>query len=210
MSDRIKSLFPYNSAIYVRKHGPKGYARYQAFKPWLRDEFCFRCIYCLCRETWALNGEAEFAVEHFLPKSKEETLICEYGNLYLACNGCNSAKLAERVSLNPCDFAMADHIKVNADGSITAMTAQGAELVQVCHLDREKLRSCRRRMISLFEKVAEAADDRDRLLGIAFFGFPENLPDLVQLDPPGGNSKPEGKVICHFAQKQRDELGDIY
>jgi hypothetical protein len=43
--------FAYADAPHVRKHGPSGYVRYQSYKDWLRDEFAFRCVYCLERES---------------------------------------------------------------------------------------------------------------------------------------------------------------
>jgi len=43
-------IFP--SVAHVRKHGPVGYTDFTTYKPWLRDEFQFRCVYCLERERW--------------------------------------------------------------------------------------------------------------------------------------------------------------
>ena len=34
--------FAYPDKPHVRIHGPRGYRRYKAYKPWLRDEFAFR------------------------------------------------------------------------------------------------------------------------------------------------------------------------
>lgn len=47
--------FEYPSAPLVRRHGPVGYLDYSSFRPWLRDEFGFRCVYCLRREQWEPN-----------------------------------------------------------------------------------------------------------------------------------------------------------
>ena len=44
--------FTYPSAPIVRRHDPIGYLDYDSFRPWLRDEFRFRCVYCLRRERW--------------------------------------------------------------------------------------------------------------------------------------------------------------
>src|ERR1700682_3612702 len=44
--------FAYPSEPHQRKHGPAGYTNYEEYKPWLRDEFTFRCVYCLERELW--------------------------------------------------------------------------------------------------------------------------------------------------------------
>jgi hypothetical protein len=41
-------VFTYPHSFHVRRHGPCGYHDYRAYKPWLRDKFEFRCVYCLC------------------------------------------------------------------------------------------------------------------------------------------------------------------
>ena len=45
-------IFDYPANRQERRHGPSGYASYESYRPWLRDEFEFRCVYCLKRETW--------------------------------------------------------------------------------------------------------------------------------------------------------------
>jgi hypothetical protein len=46
--------FVYPRAAPLRRHGPAGYAQYERYRPWLRDEFAFRCVYCLKREQWGV------------------------------------------------------------------------------------------------------------------------------------------------------------
>ena len=46
------TAFTYPSEPDVRRHGPQGYADAASYRPWLRDEFAFRCVYCLFREQW--------------------------------------------------------------------------------------------------------------------------------------------------------------
>ncbi len=50
-------LFVYPTLPHVRRHGPRGYADYPSYRPWLRDEFAFRCVcnYDLC------NSETTFS-----------------------------------------------------------------------------------------------------------------------------------------------------
>ncbi len=43
-------IFDYPEPRLERIHGPAGYSTYESFRPWLRDEFTFRCVYCLKRE----------------------------------------------------------------------------------------------------------------------------------------------------------------
>ncbi len=56
--------FDYPEIPHERRHGPTGYADHITYRPWLRDEFTFRCVYCLLREQWG-RVMSEFDVEHF-------------------------------------------------------------------------------------------------------------------------------------------------
>jgi hypothetical protein len=50
--------FDYPAVPLVRSHGPLGYSDYESYRAWLRDEFAFRCVYCLSREQWGrVTGE---------------------------------------------------------------------------------------------------------------------------------------------------------
>ena len=44
-----EGAFRYAAKSRPRKHGPRGYANYQSYKPWLRDEFCCRNQCQICR-----------------------------------------------------------------------------------------------------------------------------------------------------------------
>ena len=60
--------FDYPAEPHQRRHGPQGYGSRESYRPWLRDEFAFRCVYRLNWELWQ-NSVGKFAVEHFLPSS---------------------------------------------------------------------------------------------------------------------------------------------
>ena len=49
---------------YTRRHGPSGYLDYGRYKIWLRDEFQFRCVFCMHREKWERRGWRIFHVDH--------------------------------------------------------------------------------------------------------------------------------------------------
>src|SRR4051794_20056002 len=57
------------AGAHERRHGPRGYVDDEHYKPWLRDEFVFRCLYCRCREVWFPDGDPTFSVEHLQPTS---------------------------------------------------------------------------------------------------------------------------------------------
>ena len=81
--------FEYPKQLHSRRHGPDGYRDYESYRDWLRDEFMFRCVYCLDREQW--NGrEAGFHIDHFIPVAMNESRRLDYDNLLYACASCNT------------------------------------------------------------------------------------------------------------------------
>jgi hypothetical protein len=69
------------AAVQMGGYSTKSYAKdtfevdYTSFKPWLRDEFIFRCVYCLTRERWCPAGHEDFSVEHFIAQATDPRLL---------------------------------------------------------------------------------------------------------------------------------------
>jgi hypothetical protein len=76
MSAGAIGVFDYPVGTHVRRHGPQGYLDYKHYKPWLRDEFSFRCVYCLCRETWFPDGDVAAWVSASAAASGEKAERC--------------------------------------------------------------------------------------------------------------------------------------
>src|SRR5205814_6335056 len=85
------TAFLYPAQPHVRRHGPEGYADPESYRAWLRDEFTFRCVYCLLREQWG-RVRGTFDIDHFLPVSLHPERERTYDNLLDACAACNAAK----------------------------------------------------------------------------------------------------------------------
>src|SRR5207253_8059527 len=83
--------FAYPSHLSGRLHGPRGYAQVEAYRHWLRDEFSYRCAYCLMRETW-LRGKSGFQIDHCIPRAQDRGHLLDYDNLVYTCPWCNQAK----------------------------------------------------------------------------------------------------------------------
>src|SRR3990167_9427940 len=97
------NVLEYPADRHERCHGPLGYADYKSFKPWLRDDFHFRCFYCLWRESWCADGDGSFGVDHVRPRASHPELSCDYDNLVYACCRCNSVKQDSPLPVDPCD-----------------------------------------------------------------------------------------------------------
>lgn len=196
MSDSRSIPFCYAPRPHVRKHGPAGYARWEHYREWLRDEFDFVCVYCLRREVWE-RRRAQWVVEHLIPRAKAPELALEYTNLVYACVSCNSAKSDQTIP-DPCRYAYGELVFVTDDGLIHARNSEGRSLIRAAALDAADAVGWRRKQI----RVLRALQRHDAELYRALLGLPENLPDLVRHRPaPPSNRKPDGAKNCHYEQR---------
>src|SRR5262249_9451801 len=145
---------------HQRRHGPAGYKNYQDFKPWLRDEFAFHCVYCLERERWYPDGAASFSVDHLDPQSAAPARIGDYDNLAYACTRCNTARQDEPV-LDPTQVAFGAHLRFSADGAIHALSPEGQDLIDLLHLDSAGALRVRRKVLRILALKARYPDDAE-------------------------------------------------
>jgi hypothetical protein len=194
--------FDYPTAPHDRRHGPEGYANYESYRDWLRDEFTFRCVYCLQREQW-YDRAATFNVEHFIPVDVDPDGNCEYMNLLYACATCNNAKRNVLGVPDPCAVAFHECIRVRDNGEIEALNPHGEKLREALRLNSDG--NVRHR--SRWMRVMVALQATHPELYQEYMGFPADLPDLR---PPKRraprNTKPDGATNCYFALRERGEL----
>jgi hypothetical protein len=201
--------FTYPTEPHCRKRGPNGYTDYTSYKDWLRDEFCFRCVYCLEREMWDRSRADAYSVEHIKPQATNPKFICEYDFLVYACCRCNSRR-RDVMILDPNTVALADHISVNSDGTITGLTVEGKEMVDILKLNISPALDIRKWTIRLLDlKRRLPGDETVDLLIQNYFGFPEALPDLDAKNPPS-NTRPEGLRDSYFRKRREGRLPTVY
>ena len=196
-------IFDYPESRSERVHGPAGYASYESFRPWLRDEFAFRCVYCLKRENWGLVT-GEFDLDHFQPQSLAPNLSLNYFNLVYACRRCNAVKLDQSVDDPLLDFS-SEAVVVLLDGTLASDQLQTKRLIQQLDLNSPKLKKWR----VMWMRIAELAKERDTDLYEQLAGFPDELPNLGRLRPPS-NSRPAGIEVSWYAKRQRGQLPETY
>jgi hypothetical protein len=196
--------FEYPTEPHIRRHGPDGYKDYNSYRDWLRDEFTFRCVYCLHREKWYNRG-ATFHIEHFVPVTANPDGECEYSNLLYACATCNEAKTAILGLPNPCEVTFHSCLRIIADGSVEALNNDGEKLRQVLRLNSESNVRHRWRWM----RALEVLRINDPALFEEFMGFPEDLPDLRKKLAPS-NTKPDGAANCYFALREQGGLPTMY
>lgn len=195
--------FDYPPAPHVRRHGPQRYANSASYRPWLRDEFSFRCVYCLLREKWGRPGS--FGIDHFLAIALYPGRSKDYDNLLYACSTCNATK-ADRVLPDPTSVLTSVAVDVEADGTIHADDPKAAHLIELLGLDSPQSSELRLLWIGIIALAAKHDPELDAKL----MGFPDDLPNLARLHPPGGNSRPKGIEQSYFVKKQNAILPEVY
>lgn len=204
------SLFDYPQQPHVRKHGPSGYRNYKEYKPWLRDEFAFRCVYCLEREVWYPNGADAFSADHVVPQSEDPSRICDYTNLIYACMRCNSCRGKIR-SLDPTLEALGEHLALGEDGHVVGQTDGGKMLIKLLLLNEGKALRTRRKYLKRLKAYRKYADKPEiKEMYYRDFGFPEDMDDLRLKRPAGGNIMKDSEQNCCFALRERGELPRVY
>jgi hypothetical protein len=131
--------FAYPKALHVRRHGPYGYKEYEYYRAWLRDEFSFRCVFCLGREQWGLV-RGIWDIDHFAPQHSHPQHKLDYDHLLYTCN---SAKSGQAVP-DPREVAFGECVEVHVDGTISALNEDGEILIAALRLDGKKSTNFRR------------------------------------------------------------------
>ncbi len=196
-------IFDYPKPRKQRRHGPAGYTEYKYYRPWLRDEFDFRCVYCLKRETWG-QVTFDFELDHFKPQSLDPQRSLDYMNLVYACRRCNAIKRDQNVA-DPLRLLRGPNVDTLIDGSLRTHDIETQRLIRQLDLNSPKLKNWR----VMWMRIVDLAKDRDHDLYLQLVGFPEDRPDLVRLRPPQ-NDREEGLEESWFARRKRGELPDVY
>jgi hypothetical protein len=203
----IPGPYVYPTAPHVRRHGPRGWKDYQRYRPWLRDEFSFRCVYCLDREVWRDMRE-QMHIDHFVPQAIRNDLKGEYANLLYACPACNCQK-SDTLLFDPCKVALGNCLQIHEDGRIEAKNKhpEGQALIDELALNHPRTIHRRRIMIGMLRTMAEF----NWPIFVEWMGYPKDLPDLNgRGNKPPHNDKPGGIAQSCFEKKKRSDLPEIY
>lgn len=197
--------FAYPQQAPGRRHGPQGYSHYEAYRDWLRDEFDFRCAYCLKRETW-LRGKIAFQIDHCIPVAQDSSGVLEYGNLVYTCPRCNLMKAGAPIP-NPTEFGYGSALHVDSEGVVHAKNDIGGVLICGLRLDHPELTSQRKLLLRI---VRLAIEKENQPVILKLLGYPDDLPDLKKKRPPGQNKRPDGLADCAFERRRGGKLPLIY
>ena len=195
--------FSYPAQSHLRRHGPRGYAQHEAFRPWLRDEFEFRCVFCLRREQWDRASTLE--IEHFQATARKPSSELDYDNLLYACSRCNSAKGVREVT-DPTQLLLADTVSVEPRGRLVGLTDATRRLIAEMRLNHPRLVHFRRLWLEVVAMANRFAPELYRQL----MGYPDDLPNLGRLRPPQGNKRTDGIANSCYERRKRGELPETY
>jgi len=174
----------YSPTPYQRSHSPpqRTGEDYLAYRPCLRLESSFRCIYCLAHESEVAKGRefGGFEVEHFRPKESFGWLRTSFSNLFWCCPECNRAKgdkwpnateVAEGFRfLDPTLEAYGPHLQIVGELVVWAsdageFTKDEVNLNSPVHQERRRDRAKRAKRIAALELLIAGAWARQPLPG---------------------------------------------
>lgn len=195
--------YAYPSGPHIRRHGPSGWSDYQQYRPWLRDEFTFHCVYCLQREQWA-DMRRGFQIDHFIPQKIRPDLKADYNNLIYLCPACNSLKSSKSLP-DPCKINLKSCLKFQKNGVVKPLNKDGERIRLVLNLNSPSLIDYRRSLIGILATLYA----HNPIEFAEKMRFPKDLPDLKQKRPKK-NSKPKGVDSSWFAKREKGKLPEVY
>jgi hypothetical protein len=206
----VSARFAYSKSAQARRHAPAGYLDYQNFKPWLRDEFTFRCVYCLERERWYPNRAAAFSVDHVIPQISAPKRRCDYKNLVYACLRCNSNKREVRLP-DPTRVPFGMCLSIDDNGILSALNADGADLIDLLHLNHSPAIDTRKKYIRIIKLKSDFPQNAEvHELFLDAFGYPDELPNLRALRPPRGSRPRPASALSYHDLRRLNQLSEVY
>lgn len=194
-------IFAYSSGPHHRKHGPRGYENYESYRDWIRDDFSYRCVFSLFRETWP---GCSLHVDHLISQKQRPDLICSYENLILLEGRANLAKGKKylpdpgQIDLSQCLFV---HTKGQRVGEIEALNPDGRRIVDTLRLNGKQAVGDRQKILGILRSVAVTDEKLFRTL----VGYPSELPDLSSKNAPA-NTRPQGVKTSAYALRESGTL----
>lgn len=196
--------YAYPPQQHVRRHGPAGWKSYPKYRPWLRDEFSFRCVYCLNRETWT-DMRVGWHIDHFIPVANDITRRHDYDNLLYLCPQCNQLKSDSVVLPDPCAVNLSACLAITEQGGVIALDKKGELICELLQLNDPELVRHRAKTM----RAIALSRDYDVHQYEEWMGYPADLPDL-RLENPPQNIRPDGIRQCCFEQRARGDLPRVY
>jgi hypothetical protein len=210
--DRLKVVdlaFSYPMTPHHRRHGPVYKSEgYESYRDWLRDEFSYRCVFSLIRETW-IGRSTSFDIDHLKPQTNHPTLVCNYDNLLYLSHRINLRKGKHSLP-DPGKLALGKCLKVEHSGEqrglITALNKDGQALVETLKLNNAEEVEDRRKWFDLLRATALVNEALFRQL----VGFPANLANLDN-KRTDDNTRPEGiKQSAYHLRETTKQLPEWY
>ena len=187
--------FAYPKAPLTRQHAPVYKSSWEPYREWLRDEFEFRCVYCLRRERW-VGRYANFDIDHIVPRESGGAAL-DYGNLAYACHRCNLAKSKNPVP-HPEKFAYGKCVEVDDEGNIRCLNREGRLLVRSVRLNQEDITERRKHDLKYLRYLSRSEPEQFS----EHMSDPDDLTDLRR-SRPDTNSKPDSwKTSAHTRREK--------
>jgi uncharacterized protein (TIGR02646 family) len=150
--------------VFTRRSDIPVLDNFQEYKPYLRQDFHYVCVYCRVHEN-ELGGPRIFTVEHYRPKDHFPYLLTDYTNLLYACAVCNSFKredwhdgdplTCEKGYLDPCQHDYDMYFSYTAEHKIEGRISCARYMIKRLRLNRRQLIKLRRLRIEEEQEFTE-------------------------------------------------------
>jgi hypothetical protein len=146
-----------------------------------------------------------FHIDYFAAVANNQAGRLEYDNPLCSCLACNLLKSDQSIP-DPLHVFTSATVIVRSDGVIRGKTKAARKLIDLLQLNSASYRQRRRLMLALLRAVRK--DYRE--IYVELMRFPDDLPDLVRLVPPGGNARPAGIRQSFHALRLAGKLPRVY
>jgi len=196
--------------LKVRRNRPSEiFVDYRRYKPYLRRDFEYQCIFCTIHEVeW--GGYLHFHVEHYRPKSRFPHLINDYDNLLYSCDVCNRYKGDDWPSdnpvsdgcgyLDPCEYDFDEHFSYLPDGTVCGLSPVANYMIERLHLNRNQIVRVRLQRYEEEAKYKQGLADYDEIISLSKRML-ASLPDHEEED-----TRAHLEAIVNILERAREKL----
>ncbi|MGH7173032.1 MAG: hypothetical protein ACRELG_22345 [Gemmataceae bacterium] len=94
---------------------------------------------------------------------------------------------------------------------MVGLTPDGNDIIDLLNLNQEPALAVRRSFLKIAVLRAKYPDDSDvQHIYHEAFRYPDDMPDLRTMRPPGGNTIKDSGQTCYYARQERNELLATY
>lgn len=165
----------------------------------MRDEFSYRCVFSLIRETW-IERSGNFDIDHIEPQIHRPDLTAVYDNLIYLKHGLNLVRGKKPVP-DPCAVALGRCLRVVTEGDrvgvMDPLNDIGERVERILRLNSDDAVTFRKNWLGILRSAAM----NDEVLFRRLIGYPADLPDLHRKQAENNDREAGLQKSAHFLRE---------